>query len=307
MGQKARIVEVGPRDGLQNEKTFVPTAIKVEFIDRLTAAGITQLEATSFVAPQWIPQLADAAEVMRRIERRPQVAYSALVPNLTGFQNALAAGIDELVIFCAASEPFSRKNLNCSIAESFDRFAPVAQAAKDHHLRLRGSISCAFGCPYQGEVPTASVTDAVARLRDLGCDVIDIADTIGVGTANQVKTLFQAIALEFPIPRLSGHYHDTYGQALANVLASLELGLSSFHSSVAGLGGCPYAEGATGNLATEDLLYLLHGLGLETGIDIEQVARIGDFISQAMGRPNASRAGSALLAKMRRAKSPAIT
>ena len=299
MAQRVKIVEVGPRDGLQNEKAVVPIAIKVELINRLSAAGINNVEATSFVAPAWVPQLADAVDVMRRIERKPGAIYSALVPNMRGFQSALAAKVDEVVIFCAASETFSQKNINCSIAESFQRLAPVAQAAKEQHLRLRGSVSCALGCPYEGEVPIPSVGEVVCRLRDLGCDEIDLADTIGVGTANQVRELIQTIAQEFPIERLSGHYHDTYGQALANVFASLEAGLLTFHSSVAGLGGCPYAKGTTGNVATEDLLYLLHGLGLQTGIELEQVVHAGDFISRAIGRQNASRAGCALLAKLR--------
>ena len=299
MQPAAKIVEVGPRDGLQNEKAFVPTAIKVELINRLSAAGINNVEATSFVAPDWVPQLADALEVMRQIDRKPGAIYSALVPNMKGFQRAREAKVDEIVIFCAASECFSQKNINCSIAESFDRLAPVARAAKDHHLRLRGSVSCAFGCPYQGNVPISSVSQVVCRLRDLGCDEIDLADTIGIGTANRVKELITAIAKEFPIQRLSGHYHDTYGQALANVLASLEAGISTFHGSVGGLGGCPYAQGASGNVATEDLLYLLHGLGLRTGIDLEQVVRTGDFICRAIGCSNASRAGRALLEKWR--------
>jgi hydroxymethylglutaryl-CoA lyase len=296
-----KIVEVGPRDGLQNEKTLVPTPIKVELINRLTAAGITQIEATSFVSRKWVPQLADATEVMRQIERRPGISYSALVPNPKGFEKALAAKVDEVVIFTAASEPFSQKNINCSIAESFDRFAPVARATKEYHLRLRGSISCALGCPYQGEVPVTAVADVVRRLRDLGCDEIDVADTIGVGTANRVKEVIQAAAQEFPLERLAGHYHDTYGQALANTLASLEIGLSIFHSSVAGLGGCPFAEGATGNVATEDVLYLLHGLGLPTGINLDEVVRTGEFIAKALARENGSRAGRALLAKQWRA------
>jgi hydroxymethylglutaryl-CoA lyase len=270
-------------------------------IDRLSTAGITHIEATSFVSPKWVPQLADATEVMRQIKRKPGTVYSALVPNAEGFESALAAKVDEVVIFTAASETFSQKNINCSIAQSFDRFAPVALAAKEYHLRLRGSISCALGCPYQGEVPVAAVADVVRRLRDLGCDEIDIADTIGVGTANQVKEVIRAAAQEFPIDRLAGHYHDTYGQALANSLASLEVGLSIFHSSVAGLGGCPFAPGATGNVATEDLLYLLHGLGLPTGIDLDEVVRTGDFISRAIGRENGSRAGRALSARQGRA------
>jgi hydroxymethylglutaryl-CoA lyase len=301
MQKVIRVVEVAPRDGLQNEGTSVPTPVKAELIDRLSAAGITHIEATSFVSPKWVPQLADATEVMRRIKRKPGTVYSALVPNAKGFESALAAKVDEVVIFTAASETFSQKNINCSIAQSFDRFAPVALAAKEYHLRLRGSISCALGCPYQGEVPVAAVADVVRRLRDLGCDEIDIADTIGVGTANQVKEVIRAAAQEFPIDRLAGHYHDTYGQALANSLASLEVGLSIFHSSVAGLGGCPFAPGAAGNVATEDLLYLLHGLGLPTGIDLDEVVRTGDFISRAIGRENGSRAGRALSAKQGRA------
>jgi hydroxymethylglutaryl-CoA lyase len=297
MQKMMKVVEVGPRDGLQNEKALLPTPIKLELINRLTAAGITHIEATSFVSPKWVPQLADATEVMRQIERKPGVIYSALIPNMKGFARAVAARVDEVVIFTAASEAFSQRNINCTIAKSFQRFALVAAAAKQHRLRLRGSISCALGCPYQGEVPVGSVIDVVGRLRDLGCDEIDIADTIGVGTANRVKEVIHAAAQEFSIEHLAGHYHDTYGQALANVLASLEFGLSIFHSSVAGLGGCPFAQGATGNVATEDLLYLLHGLGLQTGVNLEEVVRIGEFISKAIGRPNISRAGRALLAK----------
>ena len=296
-----KIVEVGPRDGLQNEKALVPTSIKVELINRLSAAGITHIEATSFVSPKWIPQLADAADVMRQITRQPGTTYSALVPNTKGFESALSAKVGEVVIFTAASETFSQKNTNCSIAESFARLAPVASAAKEYHLRLRGSISCALGCPYQGEVPVFAVADMVRRLCDLGCDEIDIADTIGVGTASQVKAVIRAAAQEFSIDRLAGHYHDTFGQALANILASLEVGLSIFHSSVAGLGGCPFAQGATGNVATEDLLYLLRGLGLETGISLDEIVRAGDFISQAIRRENASRTGRAILAKERSA------
>jgi hydroxymethylglutaryl-CoA lyase len=297
MQKVIRVVEVAPRDGLQNERALVSTSTKVELINRLTAAGITHIEATSFVSPKWVPQLADAAEVMRQITRKPGTVYSALVPNTKGFENALAAKIDEVVIFTATSETFSQKNINCSIAESFDRFAPVALAAKEYHLRLRGSISCALGCPYQGDISVTAVADIVRRLRDLGCDEIDIADTIGVGTANQVKEVIRAAAQEFSIDHLAGHYHDTYGQALANILASLEVGLSIFHSSVAGLGGCPFAQGATGNLATEDLLYLLRGLGLPTAINLDEIVRTGDFISRTIGRDNASRAGRALLAK----------
>jgi hydroxymethylglutaryl-CoA lyase len=297
MPKVIKVVEVAPRDGLQNEKALVSTSIKVELINRLVAAGIAHIEATSFVSPKWIPQLADAAEVMQQIKRKPGTVYSALVPNTKGFTGALAAKVDEVVIFTAASETFSQKNINCSIAESFNRFLPVALGAKEHHLRLRGSISCSLGCPYEGEVPITAVADVVRRLRDLGCDEIDIADTIGVGTPNRVKEVIRTAAQEFSIDRLAGHYHDTYGQALANILASLEVGVSIFHSSVAGLGGCPFAHGATGNVATEDLLYLLHGLSLPTGINLDQIVHAGDFISHAIGRENRSRAGRALLAR----------
>jgi hydroxymethylglutaryl-CoA lyase len=294
-----KIVEVGPRDGLQNEKTAVSTEIKIELINRLSGAGFAHIEATSFVSPKWVPQMADAAEVMERITRRPGVLYSVLAPNLQGAQRALAAQADEVVIFTAASETFCQKNINCTIDQSLERYAPVADAVKAKGVRLRGSISCAFGCPYEGGVPVSSVTRVVNRLAALGCDEIDLADTIGVGTVKQVKDLVPAAAVEFPIARLAGHYHDTFGQALANILASLDAGLTIFHSSVAGLGGCPYAPGATGNVATEDVLYLLEGLGLETGISLDEIVSIGDFICSAIGRPNASKAGAALLAKKR--------
>jgi hydroxymethylglutaryl-CoA lyase len=292
-----KIVEVGPRDGLQNEKEFVPTAIKIDLIDRLSEAGFPNIESASFVSPKWVPQMADGAEVMAGIARRTGTLYSALTPNLKGFEGALAAHADEVVIFGAASEAFSQRNINCSIAESVARFEPVARAAKNNGLRLRGSISCALGCPYQGEVPVPSVVDVVQRMADLGCDEIDIADTIGVGTPKRTSEVFAAVTKIFPREKLSGHFHDTYGQALANIYASLVEGIEIFHASVAGLGGCPYAKGATGNVATEDVLYLMHGLGIETGIDLDSVVAIGDFISRAIGRPNVSRAGRALLAK----------
>lgn len=297
MNSFVKIVEVGPRDGLQNEKSVVATNVKVDLLNRLSAAGFANIEATSFVSPKWVPQLADASEVMVRMRRRPGAIYSVLVPNLQGVQNAVAAKADEVVIFTAASETFCRKNINCSIGQSFERYAPVAEVVKANRLKLRGSISCALGCPYEGEVPISSVIKVVSRLQELGCDEIDLADTIGVGTVKRVKELVAAVKREFPVERLAGHYHDTFGQALANILASLETGLSIFHSSVAGLGGCPYAPGATGNVATEDVLYLLRGLGLETGLDLDEVASIGEFICQAIGRPNASKAGRALLAK----------
>ena len=295
--QYVKIVEVGPRDGLQNEKAMVPADVKVALINQLSDAGFVNIEAASFVSPKWVPQMADGAEVMARIQRRPGTLYSVLTPNLKGFEGAVAASADEVVIFGAASEAFSRKNINCSIAESIARFAPVAAAAKEAGIRLRGSISCALGCPYQGEVSVSAVVDVVRRMRELGCDEIDIADTIGVGTPGKVQDVMRAVAAEFPIDRLSGHFHDTYGQALSNILASLEVGIAIFHASVAGLGGCPYAKGATGNVATEDVLYMLHGLGLHTGIDLEAVVRTGDFISQSIGRPNSSRVGKALLTK----------
>ncbi|VVD73486.1 hydroxymethylglutaryl-CoA lyase [Pandoraea anhela] len=297
--QRVKVVEVGPRDGLQNEKQPVPTAIKIALVDRLSAAGFANIEATSFVSPKWVPQMADGADVMAGIARRPGTIYSVLTPNMRGFEGAVAAKADEVVIFCAASEAFSQRNINCSIEESIARFEPVARAAKDAGLRLRGSISCALGCPYQGEVPVASVVDVVKRLAALGCDEIDIADTIGVGTPSRTREVMEACASVFPIERLSGHFHDTYGQATANIYAALLSGISIFHSSVAGLGGCPYAKGATGNVATEDVLYLLQGLGIETGIDLEAVVHTGDYISQAIGRPNASRVGRAMLAKMK--------
>ena len=293
-----KVVEVGPRDGLQNETTFVPTPLKIALIDRLAAAGVQDIEATSFVSPKWVPQMADAADVMHGIARRPGTRYSALTPNMQGFENALAAGIDEIVIFGAASEAFSQKNINCSIAQSIARFELVAQAAKAHGMRVRGSVSCALGCPYQGEVSTAAVVDVVQQFAALGCDEIDIADTIGVGTPARTREVLAAVAKIFPRERLAGHFHDTYGQALANVYAALHEGVGIFHASVAGLGGCPYAKGATGNVASEDVLYLLHGLGIETGIDLNQMALTGAFISAAIGRDNASRAGKAILAKI---------
>ncbi|MFZ6779381.1 hydroxymethylglutaryl-CoA lyase [Undibacterium sp. Ji83W] len=295
--KQVKIVEVGPRDGLQNEKESIPADVKIELVNRLTAAGFVNIEAASFVSPKWVPQMATSAEVMAGITRKPGVIYSVLTPNMKGFEAALAAGADEVVIFSSASEAFAQKNINCSIAESIERFREVAEAAKENKIRLRGSISCAFGCPYQGEVAVDSVSDVVQRLRELGCDEIDIADTIGVGTARQVQTVMQRVAQDFPIHALSGHFHDTYGQALANIYASLEVGISIFHSSVAGLGGCPYAKGATGNVSTEDVLFLMQGLGIQTGIDLNAVVDAGQFISAHLGRKAVSRAGNALAAK----------
>lgn len=292
-----KIVEVGPRDGLQNEKQTITADVKIELVNRLSDAGIPNIEAVSFVSPKWVPQMATSSDVMQGIRRKPGTMYSALVPNMKGFEAALAATMDEVVIFGAASEAFSQKNINCSIAESIERFREVAQAAKQHGLRLRGSVSCAFGCPYQGEVTPEAAADVVRRMRDLGCDEIDIADTIGVGTAGQVKRVFEHAAKEFPLAQLAGHFHDTYGQALANIYAALEVGVVIYHSSVAGLGGCPYAKGATGNVATEDVLYLMQGLGIATGISLDAVVDAGQFISGQLGRQSSSRAGSAIAAK----------
>ncbi|MEY4207503.1 MAG: hydroxymethylglutaryl-CoA lyase [Pseudomonadota bacterium] len=292
-----KIVEVGPRDGLQNEKQTISAEVKIDLVNRLSDAGIPNVEAVSFVSPKWVPQMATSSEVMQGIQRRPGTIYSALVPNMKGFDAALAAKMDEVVIFGAASEAFSQKNINCSIAESIERFRDVAQAAKQHGMRLRGSVSCALGCPYQGEVTPEAAADVVRRMRDLGCDEIDIADTIGVGTAGQVKRVFERAAKEFPLERLAGHFHDTYGQALANIYAALEVGVVIYHSSVAGLGGCPYAKGATGNVATEDVLYLMHGLGISTGVSLDAVVDAGQFISEQLGRKSSSRAGSAIAAK----------
>ncbi len=292
---RVEVVEVGPRDGLQNESTPVPAAVKIELVDRLAAAGLRAIEAAAFVSPRWVPQMADGAEVLAGIRRAPGVVYSALVPNVRGMEAALAAGVQEVVVFSAASESFARRNINCSIAESIERFEPVARMAREAGLRLRGSISCALGCPYEGPIAPAAVAEVVRRMADLGCDSVDVADTIGVGTPGAVQAAFEAAAGVLPMQRLAGHFHDTYGQALANVLAALQLGVSSFHASVAGLGGCPYARGATGNLATEDLLYMLHGMGIATGADLQAVVDCGDFISRAIGRANGSRAARALL------------
>jgi hydroxymethylglutaryl-CoA lyase len=295
--QRVHLTEVGPRDGLQNEQQPVPVDIKVGLCERLLAAGVRQLEATSFVSPKWVPQMADAAQVMARVPRLPGVTLSVLTPNIKGFEGALAAGAHEVVIFGSASEAFSHRNINCSIAESIERFRPVAQAAQAAGMRVRAAVSVAFGCPYQGEVPIASVVDVVERFRDLGCDEIGIADTIGTGTAEHVKRVLEAAARVFPLDRLSGHFHDTYGQAITNVYASLQVGVARFDTSIAGLGGCPYAKGATGNVASEDVLYLLNGLGIETGIDLDAMVEAGQWISAFLGRKSMSRAGNALAAR----------
>ncbi len=295
--QHVKIVEVGPRDGLQNERMIVPPEVKIEFCNRLSAAGVPNLESASFVSAKWVPQMATSAAVMQGITRRPGTIYSVLTPNLRGFEEAQKARADEVVIFAAASEAFSQKNINCSIAESIERFRPVAEAAHNARLRLRGSISCALGCPYQGEVTPAQVVDVVVRLADLGCAEIDIADTIGVGTPGKTRAVMEAAARIVPLERLSGHFHDTYGQAIANIYASLEVGIAIFHSSTAGLGGCPYAKGATGNVSTEDVLFLMQGLGIETGVNLDAIVDAGQWICGILGQKAASRAGNALFAK----------
>lgn len=294
---RVKLVDVGPRDGLQNEKQPVPAAVKIELVHRLQAAGLKEIEVTSFVSPKWVPQMADNAEVMAGIARLPGVRYSVLTPNLQGFQAALLSKPDEIVVFGAASEAFSQKNINCSIAESMERFAPVVEAARAAGIYVRGAMSCAVGCPYQGEVSPESVSYLAALMKDIGVQHIGIADTIGVGTPLKVQRAVQATLKHFDINDVSGHFHDTYGQALANTLAALQMGVWQFDTSVAGLGGCPYAKGATGNVATEDVVYLLHGMGIETGIDLERLVDAGQFISDFLQRKPNSRAATALLNK----------
>ena len=288
-----RIVEVGPRDGLQNEARVVPATVKIELIERLADAGLRSIEATAFVSPKWVPQMADHAEVLRGIRRLPGVVYSALVPNLRGFEEALAAGADEVAVFASASESFSQKNINCSIAESFDRFQPVLRSAMAAGVPVRGYVSCVLGCPYEGEVAPDKVSDVARKLFESGCHEVSLGDTIGVGTARQTKIVFGEVSKQVPVSRLAGHFHDTYGQALANVYASLEMGVRIFDASVSGLGGCPYAPGALGNVATEDLLYLLRGMGFETGIDMKKLIDAGSFICQHLGIETHSRVAKA--------------
>ena len=288
-----KIVEVGPRDGLQNESVRVPTETKIELIDRLSATGLQAIEATAFVSPKWVPQMADHSEVMRRIARRDGVSYPVLVPNMRGFETARQAGITEIAVFAAATEAFSRKNINCSIAESLQRFAPLMEAARASDIQVRGYVSCVLGCPYEGEVDAQRVADIARQLYDQGCYEISLGDTIGVGTPATARATFAAAAEAVPVEHLAGHFHDTYGQALANILAAMDLGVSVFDSSVGGLGGCPYANGATGNVATEDVLYMLHGMGIETGVALDAVIDTGRFICDAIGRPSASRVSMA--------------
>ncbi|HTQ75033.1 MAG TPA: hydroxymethylglutaryl-CoA lyase [Burkholderiales bacterium] len=296
--RKVRIVDVAPRDGLQNEPKSVPASVKIELIERLQEAGLPAVEATAFVSPKWVPQMADHAEVMAGIRRRPGVAYPVLVPNMKGFEAARDAGAEEIAVFGAATETFSRKNINCSIAESLERFAPVVEAAKAQGMRVRGYISVVAGCPYEGEVAPRAVADLAGKLYRMGCYEVSLGDTIGVGTPKKIRAVIEAVAKKVPMAKIGGHYHDTYGQALANIYASLELGVKTFDSSVAGLGGCPYAKGATGNVATEDVIYMLDGLGIDTGVNLEKVFRAGEFICRALGREPASRVARALAAKL---------
>ena len=292
-----RLCEVGPRDGLQNEKAMVPTDVKVALIDMLTDAGLPAIEATSFVSPKWVPQMADAADVMARIARKAGVRYPVLTPNLKGFDAALAAGADEVAVFVAATESFSKRNINCSIAESLERARPVFEAAREAGVRVRGYISVVLGCPYEGDVDPAAVAEIAASLHALGAYEVSLGDTIGTGTAGKTQVLLRRVAEEVPIAALAGHFHDTYGQALANIYASLEVGVATFDCSVAGLGGCPYAKGATGNVATEDVVYLLDGLGIETGVDMTKLRSAGRFISDHLQRPSMSRVARALDAR----------
>jgi isopropylmalate/homocitrate/citramalate synthase len=290
-GESVRLVEVGARDGLQNEPAEVPTAVKVELIERLADAGLPAVEATAFVSPKWIPQMADHTEVLERIRRKPGVSYPVLTPNLKGFEAARAAGAREVAVFAAASEAFSKKNINCSIAESMERFAPIFPEAKNSGLKVRGYISCVVGCPYEGEVKPEKVAEVAGKLYDMGCYEVSLGDTIGVGTPGRVQELIDA----FGGPdRLAVHFHDTYGQALANTLAALQAGVTIVDASAGGLGGCPYAESATGNLATEDLLWQLAGLGIETGVDLDALVRTSVWMAERLGRPSPSRVVRAL-------------
>lgn len=294
---RVRLIDVGPRDGLQNEKTPVPAAVKIELVHRLQQAGLKEIEVTSYVSPKWVPQMADNHEVMEGITRQSGVAYSVLTPNLKGFEAAVLDKPDEIVVFGSASEAFSQRNINCSIAESIERFAPVVQAALDAGIRVRGAMSCTVGCPYEGEIAPERVAYLAGLLKGIGVQRVDVADTIGVGTPRKVQKALEATLQHFGIDEVSGHFHDTYGQALSNTLAALELGVWNYQSSVAGLGGCPYAKGATGNVATEDVVYMLQGMGIETDIDLDKLIDAGAYISGFLDRKPNSRAANALLTK----------
>ena len=292
-----RIVEVGPRDGLQNEKTLIPTATKIELIERLGAAGLRTIEAGSFVSPKWVPQMADSSDVLAGIQRRPGVDYPVLVPNMKGFEAAKAANVEEIAVFAAASQSFSRRNINCSIEESLDRFAPVIAAARQSNINVRGYVSCVLGCPYEGFIAPSAVAQVALQLASLDCYEVSLGDTTGVGTPVKARAMIEAVAAHLSIERLALHFHDTYGQALANILTCLETGVAVVDSSVAGLGGCPYAQGASGNVATEDVLFMLHGMDIGTGTDLEAVATTGSWISGILNRPNGSKVGQAFAAR----------
>jgi hydroxymethylglutaryl-CoA lyase len=297
MSNQVRVVEVGPRDGLQNEKVMMPASVKIELIDRLTACGNSAIEVTSFVSPKWVPQLSDAAEVFAGFTPKIGVRYPVLVPNLVGYQRAIAAGAKEVAVFTAASETFSEKNTNASIAQNLERFQAILEHAKADAVSVRGYVSCVLGCPYQGEIAIEDVVRIARTLHLMGCYEVSLGDTIGVGTPNKAGALMRAVSQAMPASAIAGHFHDTYGQALANIMASLEVGIRVFDSSVAGLGGCPYALGATGNVATEDLAYLLSGLGMDCGLDTAKLAQVGAWISSKLGRESQSRAGKAFFAK----------
>lgn len=295
--KKVKIVDVGPRDGLQNEKGQVPAEVKIGLVHRLQDAGLKEIEVTSFVSPKWVPQMADNAEVMAGIRRKPGVRYSVLTPNMKGFEAAAASRPDEIVVFAAASEAFSQRNINCSIAESIERFRPVVEAAREKGIYVRGAISVAVGCPYEGEVPPQSVGKVAKLMKEIGVQHCGVADTIGVGTPVKVQRAMEAALAHYGIDDVSGHFHDTYGQALGNTLASLEMGIWQYDTSSAGLGGCPYAKGATGNVATEDVVYMLNGMGIDTGIDLDKLIDAGAYISDFLGRKPNSRAATAILTK----------
>mgnify|MGYP001764907258 FL=1 len=294
---RVKLIDVGPRDGLQNEKTPVPADVKISLVQRLQDAGLQEIEVTSYVSPKWVPQMADNHAVMQGIARRSGVRYSVLTPNLQGYEASVQDRPDEIVVFGAASEAFSQKNINCSIAESIERFAPVVAAARAAGIAVRGAMSCTVGCPYEGEIAPERVAYLAGLMRGIGVQRVDVADTIGVGTPRKVQRAIEAALQHYAIDEVSGHFHDTYGQALVNTLAALELGVWNFQSSVAGLGGCPYAKGATGNVATEDLVYLLHGMGIDTGIDLDKLIDAGVYISDFLGRKSASRVATAVLNK----------
>ena len=294
---KVKIVEVGPRDGLQNEAQNVPVEVKVKLVELLVDAGLRSIEAGAFVSPKWVPQMASSAEVYRQVTKSPGISYPMLVPNMRGLEQAIESGVEEIALFAAASETFSQKNTNCSIEESVARFTDVVSKAQQHNMRIRGYISCALGCPYEGEVDANVVVDLTRRLHDVGCYEVSVADTIGVGTANQAQALFEQLAGAIPVTQLAAHFHDTYGQALANIHAVLQTGVAVIDSSVAGLGGCPYAKGATGNVATEDVVYMLNGMGIDTGIDMDKLLDAGVYINGFLDRAPVSRAANALLKK----------